>query len=453
MNKSSCSYLLVLALSFGIAPAQPPRPSAGVGKLSLLATFGDSRPAYGEPGQLLEVSPGVFVGLAQTGALGATMFQLTSTGALSTIYTFPGKAYPQTYPLQATDGRIYGVENGSPTFTPALSALTLGGTLQTYPPLQGDPPLLTVALPDGSMYGAFAAYSLPNIFERFTIGGVGTILHTFATQEGIPHDPPIHASDGNFYGISQINGVSSAMVYRLTPKGDLTVMATYPDGTSTSRLNEYTETLLQASNGKLYGTAALGGSQQSGAIFELSLDGTFKTLLQFPNQAEGWPTDLIQASDGNLYGTAGQYYVGGLNYLYQVTPAGAFQVLHYFDSADLGTCPPCWLTQGSDGKIYGTMLYGSGMGIAFTWDNGLPKPQPAVGGAYPSSGAIGASVVIYGENLLGPTAVSFNGVPATFQSVSKQFISATVPTGATSGNITVTTMNGTAASRRPFTVE
>lgn len=52
-------------------------------------------------------------------------------------------------------------------------------------------------------------------------------------------------------------------------------------------------------------------------------------------------------------------------------------------------------------------------------------------------------MTILGTNLKGATAVSFNGTAATFRVVSSSEITATVPTVATSGRLTVTTLAGT----------
>jgi hypothetical protein len=56
--------------------------------------------------------------------------------------------------------------------------------------------------------------------------------------------------------------------------------------------------------------------------------------------------------------------------------------------------------------------------------------------------------------LLGAAAVSFNGTAAaTVRNISANYVFATVPAGATTGPITVTTPNGTASSPGPFTVQ
>jgi hypothetical protein len=70
----------------------------------------------------------------------------------------------------------------------------------------------------------------------------------------------------------------------------------------------------------------------------------------------------------------------------------------------------------------------------------------------PNSGKVGATVTILGNNLTGATAVSFNGTDATFTVVSKTEITATVPTGATTGKIQVTTPQATLKSNVSFRV-
>ena len=71
----------------------------------------------------------------------------------------------------------------------------------------------------------------------------------------------------------------------------------------------------------------------------------------------------------------------------------------------------------------------------------------------PTSGPVGTSVMLTGTNLSGATGVSFNGKAATtFSVVNSMTVTATVPTGATSGNVTVTTPGGT-SNGVAFTVQ
>jgi hypothetical protein len=61
-------------------------------------------------------------------------------------------------------------------------------------------------------------------------------------------------------------------------------------------------------------------------------------------------------------------------------------------------------------------------------------------------------VIILGNNLTGTTEVAFNGATATYKVVSNTEISAKVPPGASTGNVTVTTPIGTLKSNVAFTV-
>jgi IPT/TIG domain len=71
----------------------------------------------------------------------------------------------------------------------------------------------------------------------------------------------------------------------------------------------------------------------------------------------------------------------------------------------------------------------------------------------PTSGPVGTVVKITGTGFTGATAVSFNNVAATtFHVDSATQITATVPTGATTGKIRVTVGGGTVASATDFTV-
>jgi len=70
----------------------------------------------------------------------------------------------------------------------------------------------------------------------------------------------------------------------------------------------------------------------------------------------------------------------------------------------------------------------------------------------PTSGPVGTSVVITGTDFTNVTSVSFNDVNATFTVDSDTQITATVPVGATTGHIAVTTPSGTASSSTNFTV-
>jgi uncharacterized protein (TIGR03437 family) len=77
---------------------------------------------------------------------------------------------------------------------------------------------------------------------------------------------------------------------------------------------------------------------------------------------------------------------------------------------------------------------------------------PAVSSFSPTSGKAGTIVTISGSAFTGATSVTFNGVAAPFSANSYSQLTATVPAGATTGPIAVTTVGGTGVSQSLFSV-
>src|SRR5664280_1815331 len=98
------------------------------------------------------------------------------------------------------------------------------------------------------------------------------------------------------------------------------------------------------------------------------------------------------------------------------------------------------LVQGTDGNFYGTTEHGAndncmtkdgivGCGTVFSLGVGLGPFVETL----PTTGYLGKTVIILGNNLAGTTSVTFNGTPAAFTVVSSSEIKTTVPSGATTG--------------------
>jgi hypothetical protein len=80
------------------------------------------------------------------------------------------------------------------------------------------------------------------------------------------------------------------------------------------------------------------------------------------------------------------------------------------------------------------------------------QPAPTIGSVTPSSAAVGSSVTISGSAFIGTSAVTFNNIAAAFSVVSDSTITATVPSGALTGSISVTTPAGSGSSPTTFGV-
>ncbi len=107
-----------------------------------------------------------------------------------------------------------------------------------------------------------------------------------------------------------------------------------------------------------------------------------------------------------------------------------------------------WAFQGVDGTVLHTGSRDCG--------SGSPGPTgPTITGFTPTSGPIGTSVTIDGLGFTGAQDVAFGGTSVgsgNYTVDSDSQITATVPSGATTGPVSVTTPDGTATSAQDFTV-
>jgi hypothetical protein len=82
----------------------------------------------------------------------------------------------------------------------------------------------------------------------------------------------------------------------------------------------------------------------------------------------------------------------------------------------------------------------------------INNAAPVISSFSPTSGPVGTSVTITGSHFNGTTAVKFHGTSASFTVNSDSKITTTVPSGATTGTISVTNGIGTGTSASNFTV-
>lgn len=201
-------------------------------------------------------------------------------------------------------------------------------------------------------------------------------LANFDGENGTgPEGAVVQATDGNFYGTTDLGGASQwGVLYKVTPSGDLSVVYNFCSQPNCADGSLLSSSPILGSDGNLYGTTSGGGSDAgfpngSGTIYKMTLAGEITTLYTFCvttpcNDGQG-PGGLTLAGDGNFYGTAtvgGKFNEGTI---FRVSPTGAFKVLHSFCS--LKNCkdgerpfyPPI---QGIDGNFYGTASGGGANG-------------------------------------------------------------------------------------------
>jgi len=415
---------------------------------------------------LVQGTDGNLYGTTATGgSLGlGTVFKVTPTGTLTTIYNFSGTpdgATPKSGLVLGNTGNFFwGTTTFGGTFgfgtvfkITSVGTLTIlysfGGTDGEYPTAG------LVEGTEGSFYGTTnegGAFGLGTVF-KITSAGVFTILHSFAggAFDGeYPLAGLVEGTDGSFYGTAQFGGTSNlGTVFKITSVGVFTILHSFAGGAFDG---EYPIAgLIQAADGKFYGTAYKGGTSNLGTIFEMNSGGTLTTLHSFAGGAfDGeYPyAALFQATNRKFYGTAYEGGTSGLGTVFKFS-GGTLTTLHSFAGAD-GELPAGGLVQRTSGGFFGVTSAGGsgGQGTVFSLNEGLGAFVKTL----PTSGAVGTAVTILGTNLTGATGVFFNGTLASFAVVSSSEIATFVPTGATTGPVVVTTPGGNLTSNVNFVV-
>ena len=306
------------------------------GKLTVLHSFGgaDGEYSYAAP---VQGADGNFYGTTYLGGSrgDGTVFKMTPGGKLTTLHSFGGTdgSQPLAGLAAGSDGNFYGTTN-------------LGGS-------HGD-----------------------GVVFKVTPSGQFSVLHNFCSKAGCADGQNsyaglIQATDGNLYGTTLAGGSQGhGTVFKITKGGALTTLYSFCSQSACAD-GEFPQTgLVQASNGNLYGETILGGAYGSGTIFELTLSGALTTLYSACSQSNCPDGNylyapLIQAKDGNLYGIM---QIGGSNNsgtVFQITLSGALTTLYSFCSqaacAD-GQYPAAGLVQATNGNLYGTTADGGANG-------------------------------------------------------------------------------------------
>lgn len=229
------------------------------------------------------------------------------------------------------------------------------------------------------------ANDLGTIFKVDNNGNNFQKTHDFLT--GYPGIKPVgeltEYNPGEFYGTTSKGGTyDKGTVFRYDINTGLYDVI-YNFGNNSVNGESPRTKLLKANNGKLYGIAVEGGASNDGVLFEIDIAGNYSVKYNF-SFANGayydtlnleYAYSLVQATDGNIYGTT---ITGGLNdggVLYRCDGNGD----NYTKLLDFNTL----LTSGSgfnpmgsmelapNNKLYGTTYRGgnaSNAGTVFSYD-------------------------------------------------------------------------------------
>jgi uncharacterized repeat protein (TIGR03803 family) len=433
---------------------------------------------YGNPSNsLMQAADGNFYGeiYGRYAYYAGNIFRMTPAGKVTLIYTFCKLA-------NCTDG-----------------VFPSGGLVQGA---------------NGSLYGTTAGGGQYNDGEFFEITTTGTLTvqHSFANATGNlglnSNSGVILGFDGNFYGVTYQGGTGNCVfacgtVFSLTPTGSLTTLYSLdgnPDGTGPWGL-------VQDTNGTFYGTTLSGGGSNAGTVYTLADGlGPFVKLVTTHGKV-GTTVDILgQGLTGTskvaFDGVPATFNIVSGTFITAVVPdkaltgkvtvttsAGTYHSSKTFNvTPQFATFSPAGAIVGakvtltgvsltqtsavtiggkaatftvvSDTEVTAVVPAGAKTGQTITIktaggsaSKGSFAVDPHITSFTPASGPVGTQVTITGTTFTGTSKVSFGGVDATsFQVINDSEVKASVPTGAQTGPIAITTSAGTATSSTSFTV-
>lgn len=334
---------------------------------------------------LLLANDGNFYGTTSAGgaANAGTVFKMTPAGIVTVLYAFTGGAdggSPLGALIQATGGNLYGTTySGGAANKGTVFSVSLSGAFSsiysfTDNPDGANPRAALIQATDGNLYGTtqFGGQRGRGTVFGMTPAGAVTLRYSFegSVDAAYPYAPLIQGTDGNLYGTAYAGDVATfGRVFKMTLGGTVTILHTFLSGSDgASPLSA----LVQANDGNFYGTTHLGGSSNLGTLFKMTPDGTVTIIKSFTGGDEGANPDaaLIQAADGKLYGTT-RVGAGGHGTAFQLLLPSVFTVIHTFSGGGDGADSSAPLIQAANGDFYGTTNFGGGstLGNVFRLSN------------------------------------------------------------------------------------
>ncbi len=275
---------------------------------------------------------GNLYGTTETGGTNrsGTVFRISTNGTLTSLYLFTGGndgANPYAALALGSDGYFYGTtySGGTNGYGTVFKISTTGALTSLYSFTGGNEPVRAglVQGSDGYFYDTTViggTYRCGTVF-RISTNGTLTSLYSFGGNDGrTPYAGLVQGRDGNFYGTTSLGGTYGAgTVFKIDANGTLTPLYSFGSilGGYGNSLDgaQPSAALVQGSDGNFYGTTSGGGAytnqygQGCGTVFRISTNGTLTSLYSFTGiNGQCLYAALTLGNDGNFYGTT---YNGG----------------------------------------------------------------------------------------------------------------------------------------------
>ena len=376
-----------------------------------------------------------------------TLFKLKTDGSgYAVLHNFATNntedgAYPVGDIVVTQDGWLWGVtDQGGATGAGTVYGCSLDGSdfgvlhsfqlhVDSFGATTDHPANLTEGS-DGALYGTIRGETGGfggAVFRVGNDGGYSEMLFfdslPFAPWDidaAYPETGVVQGRDGALYGTWEYGGVfrvgtdgsGAAELLRFWSTDQYAIVPKVAE-------TEPAATLIQGSDGALYGMTVLGGTNAQGTIFRLNTDGSGYTLLHSfvdpLRYTPVWSSSLAQGADGALYGTTmsggyGGYAGQGIAFQINTDGSGYRELWRFTELNSLDAANPVSLIPGADGSFYGIGQTGGTMGYGavfkLTPTNGFSSLGPfginATDGATPQAPLVmDADGTLYGTTAAG----------------------------------------------------
>jgi len=281
--------------------------------------------------------------------------------------------YPCSELFKASNGKLYGMTQNGGLYNSGVM-FSFDTTANMYSDLYDFDENCSfnslIQKGDGKLYGMCESGS--GLIFSFDINtNTYTDLHDFIPWYGSgPLGGLVHASNGFYYGTTVQGGIDGiGALFRFDSTSN-----TYTDlmdfNGQAPIYGWYPHSLIQASDGYLYGTSNLGANNNVLSVYSFNINNNSGTYLNGLNNMLNPCGHLVQASDGKLYGlttNGGADSVGGI-YIYNPSDYSIADILD-FNHLN-GANPQGSLVASNNGFIYGMTKNGgaNGMGVLFSYD-------------------------------------------------------------------------------------